>query len=58
MLNKTTEVGSVIISRLSLHIGQILEGCGCGGGVGSIIKKLLSNFVSENLLHIFYKLKK
>jgi hypothetical protein len=36
------ELGSVIISRLSLHRGQVTDGCGCGFGGGSIIKNYFS----------------
>jgi hypothetical protein len=42
------ELVSVIISRLSLHIGQVLNGCGCGDG-GSIIKNC-SSIVSRRLI--------
>jgi hypothetical protein len=39
---------SVIIRRWCLHIGQLLDGCGCGDGDddGSIIKNYFS-IVSE-----------
>jgi hypothetical protein len=38
------ELGSVIISRLSLQRGQVIDGCGCGGGGGGcfIIKNYFS----------------